>query len=143
MDQVKELFKALRKKGFVARMNFACCGSCAVYELNETGKKAPYAVFSRQSRNDFWDRGLLYVNYGQLNKDENADEDALTVAVGQIILETANEIGIPVVWDGNYFSAIGLVNVDHRASESLLQLVAEKALERTSYTPETAHEQAL
>lgn len=38
-DILKPAFRELRKKGYIARMNFACCGSCAGYELNEDAKK--------------------------------------------------------------------------------------------------------
>jgi hypothetical protein len=45
MNALRDAFKALRKAGYNARMNFSCCGSCGWYELGQSKKGADKVVF--------------------------------------------------------------------------------------------------
>ncbi len=49
-NAVGKAFTALRKQGFIARVNFSCCTGCASYELSEMARtrKKDRAVFSHR-----------------------------------------------------------------------------------------------
>ncbi len=54
-DAVGKAFTALRKQGYVARVNFSCCTGCASYELSEM---TCFRVLSQAE-------GLLHLNAGE------------------------------------------------------------------------------
>lgn len=61
-DRVSAAFKAIRKQGYVARMNFSCCSSCGYYELSQIVKKrggAGFVFWSRQVEQRAWRDGKL------------------------------------------------------------------------------------
>lgn len=50
---VAAAFKAVRKLGIVARMNFSCCGSCAGYEISDKHPDKGRIYYSRQGESAF------------------------------------------------------------------------------------------
>lgn len=89
-EKLNELFKALRKAGYIARQNFSCCGSCASYELGEilkkkgrTDEKAVY--YHRQDAEYFRNYGKVMLGWG---------------GNGQEIADLARGLGIRTDWNG-------------------------------------------
>lgn len=75
--KVTAAFKALRRRGFIARQNYKCCGSCAGYALAErvkedvlNGGELPVnGVYYHQQDNDAFGRdgnltSTLYLRHG-------------------------------------------------------------------------------
>jgi len=100
--KVDLLFKALRKKGYIARQNYLCCGSCGAYELGELfskkgipeGDERKAVTYCRQSGAHFKECANVYLNWG---------------GNGNEIVQTAHELGIVCDWDGSHASRIRLV----------------------------------
>lgn len=42
---IRDAFAELRKHGYVARMNFSCCGGCASYEIGQSKKYQGKCVY--------------------------------------------------------------------------------------------------
>jgi hypothetical protein len=108
---LKLAFAELRKQGFVARMNFACCGSCASYEigvwLEERGRnpdEADAVYWHRQSDDAFNKHGILTV--GHLDQDTGRPQSLYVHHSGrtQLAVDTINsygDFGIQAYWDGD------------------------------------------
>jgi hypothetical protein len=96
--QLKEAFKRIRKKKLYARMNFLCCSSCASYDLstklNNSNTKLGYAYWHSQDEESLQTHGYLLVGYGAKVKKDH-------VKVGQMIVDTLEEMGIPHKWSGD------------------------------------------
>lgn len=100
---IAEVFKNLRKKGLLARMNFSCCCSCGSYELNDILKtnknKIGYVFWHHQSEESFKINGRVYLYYG-------SNEDNDSIEVGKLIVEELNINNIPCCWNGSSHDAI-------------------------------------
>src|SRR5579863_6308129 len=99
-DAVKKAFSNLRKEGFIAKMNFMCCGSCAGYNIGaDFDKKVLEGLqpnhypkgcvfFHHQDNQHFEDDGVLYLAYGQIEGTEaKAKTELSTVEVGNKVIE--------------------------------------------------------
>lgn len=101
-QKVNELFKALRKKGYIAKQNYLCCGSCGAYELGQyfsakgipEGDQRKAVTYCRQSGQHFKETANVYLNWG---------------GDGHEIVATAVGLGIPFIWDGTKEQRIKLV----------------------------------
>ena len=88
--KVRTAFKALRKKGYFARMNFWCCQSCGWAAIEED--KADKAVFyHNQDHVDAWDtdnnlQNKLYLCWA---------------GDGKVITEVLTQHGLDVEWEGS------------------------------------------
>jgi len=69
-QKITAAFLTLRRKGYITRQAFMCCGTCASYEIDalwrvkgidDDDRKAVY--FSRQGELDLLRRGDVYVNW--------------------------------------------------------------------------------
>jgi hypothetical protein len=92
-----KLFPQLRKKGFIARMNFSCCSTCASYELAEVArekKKDDIVFYHQQDEETFKTRGKVYLRFFSMKKDGPHD-----LETGKIIAECAKQVGLKVDWD--------------------------------------------
>lgn len=99
-----KIFPELRNRGFLARMNFSCCGSCARYELAqvlENSKKTRVVFYHRQTEDTFKERGYVYFYY--FSKAETQEEETIT---GNIITEISKKHGLKVEWNGSATEAI-------------------------------------
>jgi len=99
-----KLFPSLRDKGFIARMNFSCCSTCASYELSQVAKiqeKDQIVFYHNQDAKIFRERGYVYLRFFSMN-----DKSVSDIKVGQIISETAKECGLIVEWDGSEWKCI-------------------------------------
>ena len=104
-DLIKnKLFPRLRKRGFIARMNFSCCASCGSYELTQEAKKrqiSKVVFYHRQAEDHFKRDGKVYLMYFSM-----LDDDSETTTVGGIVTEIAKECGLKVEWDGSPSKAL-------------------------------------
>lgn len=101
------LFQFLSKHhGFVARQWFSCCSGCASSEIaSELGNHGKPAVFThRQDRSGLNDgRTTVFLKFGyvrnsELEQVQPAPKD--DAAVGRMIFEAAEAIGLRADWDG-------------------------------------------
>lgn len=96
-ELLRDAFCLLRRRGWTARMNFACCSTCGHYELS-TDKKMPFTFFNRQANNAFDHEDLildgLYLQWSE--SDNNA----------YAIVECLEEVGLEAEWDGHEYSAV-------------------------------------
>jgi len=103
--KVNWLFRNLRKRRLMAEQNFACCMSCAVSELSEMldedkkrscpkCQKIGAVFYHRQDAQGFARTGHLYLGY-------IATEDGKEKQIGEIIVEEAKRLGIPIAWNGD------------------------------------------
>ncbi len=118
-DKTRKMFADLRKKGFVARQNYQCCGSCACSIIgNDLKEDQPYATYNKQNNDAFDGRDLgrtLYINFG--SKKEG--DEAARKAGGQVAL-AAFRAGLTVQWDGTAGQCVGIRDpeVDARVKET-------------------------
>lgn len=96
----KKLFPTLRKRGFLARMNFSCCSTCASYELAQMAEQRninKIVFYHHQDDDTFKIEGGVYLRYFL---KEELSKDAF-VLLGHEIKECAEEVGLKVEWNGN------------------------------------------
>lgn len=130
-----EAFKAIRKRGILARQNFSCCGGCACAELGESLKASPAkrgaVYYHRQDAQAIeirgWgaDRGKadgVFLGFGA--RPEQDDRDEAGEAIGKEIVECLEAAGLKVEWDGKIASRIW---VDGAAPEAPRDADAELA----------------
>lgn len=112
-QQLSEVFKQLRKRGFVARQYFSCCGSCASYEIaieKDGANHGKRVAFTHAQDRDGVSDGRMFVKYGVVishAKDEvkplfasDLDEREARAAAGREVSEVAVAAGLTVEWDG-------------------------------------------
>ena len=93
-DLIRPVFARLRSEGFVARMRFACCQSCAVEALSRNATDGqPVVYYHAQDAEDLVTEGGCWLAFGAFNGDDNA-----TVEVGDRIVQACREGGLHVEW---------------------------------------------
>jgi len=89
---IRKAFAKLRTKGWVARMNFMCCGSCGCAELeNKYGLKDG-------------DKFVFYHGQGNDNLKANGRVNLIwgaTVEDGGDLVDILDEFGLLPVWNGS------------------------------------------
>lgn len=112
-DKVKQVFKTLRRSGFVARMNFLCCSSCAGYVLGErldaSTDKEYAAYWHRQDEERYHETGYLYIRYffGGHGDVLDADEQkAKDIEAGNKIAAVLTVYEVAYRWNGDPTRAI-------------------------------------
>jgi len=110
--KLKDVFQELRKEhGFIARMNYLCCSTCAGYalwnQLEETvkkGRKRPEGItyWHRQDEDGLWDSGHIYLAYGgTVESDDTKIELDATFKVGVTICKVLCKHGVKYQWSGD------------------------------------------
>ena len=101
-------FANLRKQGFIARQNFACCGSCAGYEISTYVKDLKPArqakvkgaiTYNRQDGQAAF--GRLYIGFGPVGVHGVGDFGLPAEEVGKALVEALTAQGLQVEWNGN------------------------------------------
>jgi len=124
-DILGAVFEAMRKRGYLARMNFSCCSGCAGYELAEKasalalkGKPPAGCMFwHRQDEESYQRSGTLAVRYGQLSTEAAGKVGKESKVIGDelvaAIAAEAERQGRPVEveWDGSPDSVIWVSDV--------------------------------
>lgn len=107
------VFPALRRRGFLARANFACCGGCGHYELSQlvVEKRRPGYVFWHaqddermpgRGRRESWHKGSIrkdgtFIRFGIPDFPKAVTREEL----GEAVVEEAKLAGLSVEWDGD------------------------------------------
>lgn len=121
MSKLSDAFEELRKRGYLARMNFACCGNCAGYELTtiavrsiKSGKfkkeDIKGCVFFHAQDNDSRKReGAFHVGYGPLESQEFGTIGHSAAETGKEVCEVLTQFGIATEWDGDPHQRIWVI----------------------------------
>ncbi|MEU4393299.1 hypothetical protein [Kribbella sp. NPDC023855] len=111
-DKVAAAFAELDDAGVVARMNFTCCQTCGVAEIDdERPADRPsfgYVFFHQQDSERLADPGArLYLAYGTFDPvpGQGAEQDT---AVGRRVESALRARHLPVDWDGSPGQRISL-----------------------------------
>jgi hypothetical protein len=107
-DKLDAAFKALERKGVVARQNFTCCSNCGHHEIwdeiKETRTKRKvigYAFYHMQDTQAAVDGGGIYVKYSAVENDEVKKR-----LIGQKVVDALTAAGLKPGWDGDPGCAI-------------------------------------
>jgi len=108
-QRLLEVFKELRKEGFLARANFMCCQSCAGYDLAERatklrdkGKVIKGVVYwTRQDEEDLRRHNKVYLAYGPCDTGKYGTIGLPTKKVGEIVCRKLDKYKIPYEWNGD------------------------------------------
>lgn len=120
--RLTKAFRELRREGFIARQNFACCGSCASYEiaksvsdkidagLPEEQHPMGCVFYSRQDNEAFAERDrrwrgtddfYLYLKYGAVHTHKHGAIGHQDVRVGEQVRYECERAGLWVEWSGS------------------------------------------
>jgi hypothetical protein len=110
-DRLDKAFADLEQDGIVARQNFSDCGTCGVAEIGaeiaaarQSGSKVRgYVFYHMQDTESASEGGGLFLNYGAVDPDKNAD---LKIAAN--VVETLKRRGLETDWDGTNEKRIGV-----------------------------------
>ena len=91
--KLRKAFVALRRQGYVARMNFWCCQGCGSSAMELKGKKGG-VFWHHQDDDGFKEDGELYIAF----LTENGDG---AVKVGEALVAALKAENIWVEWDGS------------------------------------------
>ncbi len=104
-NAVGKAFAALRKQGFIARVNFSCCTGCASHELSgmARARSKNRAVFwHRQDDQSFREGYPLHIRYFYLAPEGNeSDTTAEETAVGEQVAAALKEQHLKTEWEGD------------------------------------------
>lgn len=108
-DRLDRAFADLNQHGIVARQNFACCNTCGHAEIGDeiaTAQKSGtkvigYTFFHLQGTEGAVAHGDLYLAYSDLAGDETGG-----VKIGRTIVESLEQHGLVVEWNGSFDKAI-------------------------------------
>lgn len=128
--QVRGVFQELRQLGFIARMNFLCCSSCASYELGTRWDKQPtkkgVVYFHRQNDENYRETGCLCIHYfGGQTGDSGEEASRKTKEVGDIITGLLSKRGVVYRWDGRPGRTIEVYD-----NEDILEAAEKRERER-------------
>jgi hypothetical protein len=101
--RVRHAFRTLTKRGWFARMNFACCTTCGFAEA-PMGK--PIVFYHHQNEAVAWNKGMLSDDGLYLAHDAQSE---VTGAVTDEILQAFKNVGLGVDWDGSMSKKIHIV----------------------------------
>lgn len=109
-DKLDAAFKALERKGVVARQNFTCCSTCGHHEIwdeikatRAKRKVLGYAFYHMQDTESAVDGGGIYVKFAAVEND-----DVKKRVVGQKITDALTAAGLKPRWDGDPNCAIAV-----------------------------------
>lgn len=109
-ERITLAFKALRKRGFITKQNFLCCGGCASYSIGEQiekkhGKNTPEAnaqkavFYHRQNAEAFNEygeiEGWLHLSWFSDETKTEAERLEVAVEIAEELLAQGFEVEIP------------------------------------------------
>jgi hypothetical protein len=104
-ENIKLLFKDLRNQGFVAKVNFSCCGSCGSYECGEIANKqskTKIVFYHRQGEDDLKRSGRVYLHHFSTLDTMTPENVECDTKIGQEIVELSkNYPDIVADWNGS------------------------------------------
>jgi hypothetical protein len=120
-------FRALRKRGVIARQEFLCCRTCAGYAIaEEIGKwpeekrnKVTGIVFTTRQDKESTEAGDVFLKYGDVAVDDKT-YGLPTEVVGRMAREEAERAGLFVAWDGNSMTCVRVLS-ERAVTESVAE----------------------
>lgn len=124
-DVLGIVFEQMRKRGYLARMNFMCCGGCAggalatkAEELKDKGKPVSGVMFwHRQDEEHYQESGRMFLRYGVADTTKHGPIGKDTVEVGRELVELITKVAaehhtksVTVAWDGDGSSCIEVLD---------------------------------
>ena len=112
-ERLNDMFKALRKQGYIARQNFMCCGGCASAALSDKldeakakGKPKLGAVYyhHQDAEPDRMAKGV-HLGFGVGDDSTNEQDEAMGIR----IIAAAYEQGLAVQWNGKASTRVWVV----------------------------------
>lgn len=136
-------FDTLAGWGVVARMNFTCCQTCGIDEIDDERTPVPtggyrgyrewgFAYFHQQDTERLGEGGDLFLAYGTFGALEDSDpallalarsgdaaarrqvSDASSVRAGAVVVDALRSAGLGVTWDGSAGQRIAVTITDWR-----------------------------
>lgn len=115
--KLNQVFRALRKQGFIARQNFMCCGNCAGSQIasditemldkgKDRGKILGCVFYHRQDAERFRQGDDLYLAFGSVDTQKYGEVGLPTSYVGNMVCYELAKAGIGFEWDGNPWTRI-------------------------------------
>lgn len=140
-ELVKEAFKAMRKRGYIARSGFMCCRSCAgcaiandVEAMTEEARSKVLGVVltTKQDVEDVETRKTLWVGFGPVGTSKFGDVGQEAVEVGGALRAELLAAGVVHDWDGDPASCIcvDLAATDRKIEAEEEALRAKERAER-------------
>jgi len=99
---INDLFRGLRKRGFIARQSYKCCSSCACATFTPEMTQRGVVFYHQQDKDRFQDFFKLSIRYGAENAQFTETE------VGEAIIDECTVLGIPFSWSGSSRETIQL-----------------------------------
>jgi hypothetical protein len=103
--RIQLAFGKLREVGFITETNFACCRTCAMFELGEIAEKQQRnrAVYWHgQDETDFREGSSLNVRYCYFPpKGIEGDTTRVETEIGEQVVAVLEEAGLELDWNGN------------------------------------------
>ena len=114
-ERLSAAFKAIRKRGFIAKQNFLCCGGCASGQIysdfcklhNSNNKKAEatigFVFYHRQNTSDLMNNRCkgFHLAYGSLEIQDKVITKISMKEAGVIVTEELSKQGIKFEWNGD------------------------------------------
>ena len=112
--KVLNVFKELRKEGFLARANFLCCQNCAGYDLAHQAEKKfsqnkevkGCVYWHKHDEKNYRENGRLFLAYGNLDTQYGKIGLSSNKEVGEIIVKKLEMYGVEFEWDGDPLNRI-------------------------------------
>jgi len=114
-ERLKDVFRDLRKDGFIARINYMCCNTCAQYSLfskiekkwKETGKIPKGVIYWHQQEDKAFkeENGGVYISYIPSDTYEMEQQGVkpplTTKEVGKELCKVLKRHGLHYLWNGD------------------------------------------
>lgn len=113
--RVSRAFQVLTEAGFVARMRFGCCMSCAIHELSAIAERAASdrAVYwHEQDEEHFQDGGPLHIRYCHFpmpSAEENAE--GIDGHIANQVAAALKNANLQIEWDGSPRTTIQVTGI--------------------------------
>lgn len=106
-EKLDYAFKLMRQRNLVAKQNFACCGQCALRQINDIAlermNRAKQVVgivfYHRQDAEKRAQEKGFHLSYGYVNFDSNGS--VTNDQVGIIVTACLRQAGVEFDWSGN------------------------------------------
>lgn len=110
-----QIFKKLRREGFIARANFLCCQDCALKAIqnrvtvltpDDASRVKGVVFWHHQDEQSLKKHGIICISFGQLNTLNHGFVGLDAREVGNRLAFHLKERGIDFSWDGSPRMAI-------------------------------------
>lgn len=116
-ERLGDAFKALRKRGMIARRRFSCCNGCAGYEIAcsveekfdrdpERARRITGAVFYSRQADFQGPRGKIYLHFGAIDTTKHGEIGLPDEEVGRMICEELKTAQLRYEWSGDTTESI-------------------------------------